>query len=443
MYRINNKAQLSVLFSLIITIWLITTPLATSAEWNDTFTDDKLSDWELSSHGEGIGLDEYNWEVEEGALVSGGIYGGVDNQRKFNTACRSNDVDTGHWYFDIFTSYSGIWGISLGQIFDPNADWQWDGVGWADRSLSLIRYPTYLQFAYFNGVVNNEVSAITIGAEEVANFDIMNDWHTFILTRHNSTFYGVQLDGEIIYSYNLPETMAPSTQKVCIFSLMGDGNRFDNLYGLNYGNTPPSSDPISRSLLITGTVLFVAVGIIAGIGIRNKLHKKKRDVIYNKSPNHLLVEISQQFNVTETSIGYLLFNQSQIDEKSEKEIRQAIPQEIINYRYLLHPIRLTIMKLLYNEYQIPSTDIKKALGISWGDFANHSKSLREKGYIEVKDVFNESGIKFQMVYLHEHGREEFEILLGLLQQFLEKGSPFDRLLSEDEPFSSDNLYPQS
>ncbi|MHA2168826.1 MAG: transcriptional regulator [Candidatus Kariarchaeaceae archaeon] len=85
----------------------------------------------------------------------------------------------------------------------------------------------------------------------------------------------------------------------------------------------------------------------------------------------------------------------------------------------LHPIRLTITKLLYENVELSSIEIKEWLQLSWGNYSTHVKALKKKGYIHVKEAFHDATVK-QIITLEQKGMDEFTALTNLLELFLGK-----------------------
>lgn len=130
------------------------------------------------------------------------------------------------------------------------------------------------------------------------------------------------------------------------------------------------------------------------------------------------------------------------DEKYLNELHSTIPQDLIKYRYLMHPTRLMMLKLLHGEYSLTSVELTKLLNIPWANYGTHIRSLEKNGYIEVKDKFDEDGAVRQVIFLTEEGRTEYEALFELLQEFMEKKTPLDYILNEDaDNYMGDDLYP--
>ncbi|MHA2252826.1 MAG: transcriptional regulator [Candidatus Kariarchaeaceae archaeon] len=132
-----------------------------------------------------------------------------------------------------------------------------------------------------------------------------------------------------------------------------------------------------------------------------------------------------------------------VDERyKDQNFKNQIPQELLTYRYLMHPIRLAIMKLLASDDKMRSVEIKHILDISWGEYGNHIKSLEEKGYVELVDEFNEDGHVSQTAYILEAGRTEFIELFELLKKFVAEQSPFGSIIKKEKfSFKDDESYP--
>ncbi|MCE7735681.1 MAG: hypothetical protein GPJ54_12435 [Candidatus Heimdallarchaeota archaeon] len=130
-------------------------------------------------------------------------------------------------------------------------------------------------------------------------------------------------------------------------------------------------------------------------------------------------------------LGQSKFNEKDLSEKLNKDI----PSEIKKYRFLMHPMRLSIMKQLYKNFTLTSVEIKNEVDMSWGEYASHINSLEKHGFISLHNDFQD-GMRVSIVYLEEAGRVEYEALVQLLKNFLEDATHdfFDSKTSND-------LYP--
>ena len=77
----------------------------------------------------------------------------------------------------------------------------------------------------------------------------------------------------------------------------------------------------------------------------------------------------------------------------------SLPRELQKFRELLHPTRLAIMLILSKHFKVPASEMRKLLGISWGAFYSHAKTLQESNYISFGREFK--GETPQLVLLLE------------------------------------------
>lgn len=101
--------------------------------------------------------------------------------------------------------------------------------------------------------------------------------------------------------------------------------------------------------------------------------------------------------------------------------KSSIPTQLMDYRYLMHPVRLSIMKLLSEEGNLTSVEVKHSLEISWGEYYSHINSLKKKEYIRVQDEFV-NNTKRQVLYIEPIGLKRYGELKDLLEQFLKNSS---------------------
>ena len=83
----------------------------------------------------------------------------------------------------------------------------------------------------------------------------------------------------------------------------------------------------------------------------------------------------------------------------------------------MNPVRLGVIGLLFKYSDYQQSEIRKALDISWGQFAAHINSLEKEGYISISNQFIE-GNSAKMLYLEEKGRIEFRELRIILKSIV-------------------------
>ena len=163
-----------------------------------------------------------------------------------------------------------------------------------------------------------------------------------------------------------------------------------------------------------------------------------------------LNEVSKQFISelfeSQTVLYYTLVGQSKFLEKEvDEKIREAVPRDLWSFKFLLHPTRLALMKLLYENLDLTSIDLKDILKLSWNEFYSHAYSLEKKGYIVIEDKFVED-LKRQVLQLSQQGLEEYKMLTDLLHLFLDNSVDYQAYITAaqkrlDE--SERDLYPES
>lgn len=97
---------------------------------------------------------------------------------------------------------------------------------------------------------------------------------------------------------------------------------------------------------------------------------------------------------------------------------EVFPLELKKYKFLLNPIRLSIVKLLYTYSSYPAFMIRDILQISWGKFSSHVNSLIDKGYISVQEEFHE-GSPTRVLYIEHLGSNEYLELQDVLKRLFE------------------------
>ena len=91
--------------------------------------------------------------------------------------------------------------------------------------------------------------------------------------------------------------------------------------------------------------------------------------------------------------------------------------------FLLNPKRFLIVSLLYALGPLTAGELRRALGLSWGDLDSKLRSLKERGYVKVKKVITLSGPR-TLIELTEKGLEEYEKLAADLRRLLEAAESF-------------------
>ena len=91
----------------------------------------------------------------------------------------------------------------------------------------------------------------------------------------------------------------------------------------------------------------------------------------------------------------------------------TIPDKIIEYKFLMNPVRISLCKLLSETMELPSKRLKEILGISWGNLGTHTKALKEKGYIRIYSK-HVDGVLSQFLSIEPKGERQFKELTETL-----------------------------
>lgn len=156
-------------------------------------------------------------------------------------------------------------------------------------------------------------------------------------------------------------------------------------------------------------------------------------------------EIIKEIFKSQTVLYYTLIGQNRIkDSEIENNLKEAIPKSIYDFKFLLHPIRLSMTKLLYENMELTSIDMKNILDVSWNDYTTHATALKNKKYISIDDQFVE-GAKRNVLRLEPPGIEQYKLLTDLLHLFLDNSTDYQAYIETAQlkmEGMDPSLYPQ-
>ena len=131
-----------------------------------------------------------------------------------------------------------------------------------------------------------------------------------------------------------------------------------------------------------------------------------------------IVNTSGPFDLSNVENHFLVFTRNK--RKSENKGHDngiLVPEQLLAHSFILNPVRLAILKILYDYNSYISSDMRKNLKVSWGAFTSHVKSLIDEGMIVSNDEFVESK-SLKVLYLEDRGRQSFTRLKSLLQEIV-------------------------
>ena len=133
-----------------------------------------------------------------------------------------------------------------------------------------------------------------------------------------------------------------------------------------------------------------------------------------------LDEIAEQAQVELTSLETEMNNWSSIiDVISAQETNgddlEDTSKLLMNYKFLLNPVKLSIIKILINHNQFASAELRSMLGISWGKFSTHVDSLIKEGLITSEKEFVDNKPR-TLLFIEQKGRTYFQELRSVLKK---------------------------
>lgn len=133
-----------------------------------------------------------------------------------------------------------------------------------------------------------------------------------------------------------------------------------------------------------------------------------------------LDEIAEQAEVELTSLESEMSNWSSIIdlvsvEETNGEGLEDTSKQLMNYKFLLNPVKLSIVKILINHNQFASAELRSMLGISWGKFSTHVDSLIKEGLITSEKEFVDNKPR-TLLFIEQKGRTYFQELKSVLKK---------------------------
>ncbi|OLS29027.1 MAG: hypothetical protein HeimC2_02220 [Candidatus Heimdallarchaeota archaeon LC_2] len=109
-----------------------------------------------------------------------------------------------------------------------------------------------------------------------------------------------------------------------------------------------------------------------------------------------------------------IINISESTDKDDNGIEET-SQQLMKYKFLLNPVKLSIVKILINHNKFPSAQLRTMLGISWGKFSTHVDSLVKEGLILSEKEFIDNKPR-TLLFIEQKGRLYFQELRNVLKR---------------------------
>ena len=109
--------------------------------------------------------------------------------------------------------------------------------------------------------------------------------------------------------------------------------------------------------------------------------------------------------------------ESEEEKREEEEETEDFPAELLEFRKLLHPIKIAILNILSKHYRITLSNLRRILGISWGNLDTHLSKLKALSLVDQKTEFV-GEIAKEVLYFTPQGIEQYNKLKGVLHKLL-------------------------
>lgn len=170
-------------------------------------------------------------------------------------------------------------------------------------------------------------------------------------------------------------------------------------------------NPLLLILAIVPIIIFV---ILSEHRNANKRYKIKRSRIESNYEQFFTEEGLQTLKLTDTN-DITIESHSKEEDLSSEYVE--ISPELLKFKFLMNPVRLGVIGLLFKYSDYQQSDIRKALDISWGQFSSHVNALENEGYISSTNQFTDSK-NVKILFLTERGRIEFRELRRILKSIV-------------------------
>jgi hypothetical protein len=205
------------------------------------------------------------------------------------------------------------------------------------------------------------------------------------------------------------------------------------------GHTNEVQKPSNRRLLlITGSILLGITLFLGNLYWSSRV--KESQLLTDRMRNELVPLFGPS-----PSLIYLFNGQKVIkDNDLQANLEDEIPQEIFDFKFLLQPVRLSIVKLMSSNISLTTAEIRERLGVTWKELNYQINILKKKGYIHLEKQFVDGNIK-TVVRAEKLALSDYEDLKQILLQFLDESTNIERYLVYTEKVkdrkSHDDLYP--
>ncbi|MHA2252042.1 MAG: transcriptional regulator [Candidatus Kariarchaeaceae archaeon] len=415
--------------------------------WEDDFEKSTLDNWNLFSYNssdiwDGVySKSDSPFNISNGALTSPDLQGFTEAAKAY----RSSSNAYGSWSFDWTVSDDGrSFDAAEFILNDYSQNFNWTGLSKNELNLTgyslvLVSYDETSAESTSPGLdlvkLSNSGSNLLTRSLDSYNFDSpLEGTHHIDIERDVDGEFKIYFNSELVIQ--VVDNSITTSEKFGLVSWIG-ASSFDNIIVSGVTTASPSFPLLTLFLIVS------IVGLGYFILKYTQINSDKGRYISNK---HLVGQISEIID-NRPYLFYLVFGQALSDSKRfEVELKNKFPIDIFNYKFLMQPVRLAITKLLYENSELSSIEIKEILQITWGSYSTHTKALKKKEYILVREEFVDGSVK-QILNLSPKGIDQYNSLTDLLQQFLRNADEEDIYLKKESDtfqwLTNRSLYPEN
>lgn len=412
---------------------LYASPVLANTSWSEDFKDGNYNDWDTMAYNSSniwtgkLTRSDAQFSVIDEALTSPDFDSFQDSAHAYHDSTAAY----GSWSFDWSISNDKQSYDAVEFIFsDERTNYNWSGLHENEKNLTgyglvlgsydepkVLSKTPGLTLAKFKNTDNRSIASILLDHR----FDgSMEGTHHIRINRNRDGEFKVYFDGEL--TIRVTDNEYKSSEKFGFTSWIG-ASSISNIMVKALDVQSPST--------IHPAIIFIILLSVGGTGyylvnmIRIKL--KIKDVI----PSRFLIRHITEIIDYRPNLFYLIFGDTLSNHrKIETELKDRVPPEIFNYKFLMNPIRLVITKLLYEKVELSSIEIRDMLQIPWGNYSTHVRALKKHDIIQIKEEFVDSSVK-QILTLSPKGIEEYKALIDILKQFLDQATSEDLFLMKE------------
>lgn len=269
----------------------------------------------------------------------------------------------------------------------------------------------------------------TAGPYDISDYNTFegNYWSDWILISLDADDDNVLDDPyRIDNNWESVEDVSPATIKHDVLEIIDGGNKIDEETEVDKNEALfiPFQKQIVIGILVSSIIAIFRYNVIY-------LPRTKDEAL--TITEKIGEEISSIFQ-NHTSMFHLILSQkNKKPTPTEDELAKSIPKEIFDHKFLMHPVRLAMAKLLFETIELTSIELKNSLDLSWGDYSSHIKALKKKKFIYIREEFRDVSVK-QVITLTDLGYKSYENLKSILCEFL-SNSPENYLDYVDKHYS--------